>query len=69
MQQDRTARRALALHPIDNVTQVTALSQADEALRRARTAPVYRTEPLPAVAAAALNRLEQAFATTTKAVA
>ncbi|MFD8839823.1 hypothetical protein [Streptomyces griseofuscus] len=44
------------------------ISQADEFLRRARTTPVYRTEPLPAVAAAALGRLERAFTGTAKAV-
>ncbi|MFB8182592.1 hypothetical protein ACFC8N_42715 [Streptomyces sp. NPDC055966] len=57
MQQDRTARSALAPHPSDNVTQVAPSAQ-------------YDTEPLAAAAADAVARLERAFAPRTeKAVA
>jgi hypothetical protein len=49
MQKDRTARRALAPHPGDTVAKVSDSTQAE-------------TEPLSAAAAAALERLQRAFA-------
>lgn len=45
MQQDRTARRALAPHPHDNVDQVVDTTQADEALRRVTASHIGPRKP------------------------
>ncbi|MGW4270846.1 hypothetical protein ACWEGQ_00410 [Streptomyces seoulensis] len=57
MQQDRTARRALAPHPHDNVDQVFDTAQADEALRRVTGQPAQRADDWYTTAARAAHNL------------